>query len=185
MDYRTNPPAGAPPAIRNNNPGNIRPGDSWLGLAGTDPTGGFDVFTDMSWGARAMGQSLLNSWHGGNTSIRQIITAWAPSSDGNPVDSYVSKVASAMAIDPDQALTMDINQLTQLVRVMSNVEIGDAYTSYFTDDDLNKGLSLISSNVQAYMAAAIDQVKENPVMAIGIALAVAYILYLAFRKEDS
>lgn len=182
MDYRNSYPAGSPPGIRNNNPGNIRPGDSWLGMAGTDNN--FIVFTDMKWGVRAMAQSLFNSWHGGNSDLTDIITTWAPPDDNNPDDNYIAYVAGQLGIGALTPLTMDTGQLRQLVRAMANFELGDAYASYLSDEDLDAGLDLVSDNVKAYLSAVVPFVQENPTTSI---LAIGFLLlagYLIFRKES-
>lgn len=65
--------------IRNMNPGNIRLGESWLGLRmkQTDPD--FCQFTSMIYGCRAL-LKLLRTYveKRGCTTIRKVVERWAP-----------------------------------------------------------------------------------------------------------
>jgi len=82
--------------IRNKNPGNIRynPANDWNGQTGQD-SDGFVIFSDSRFGIRAMGK-ILDSYRGrGVTSIREIISSWAPNSE-NDTESYISSVVQSM-----------------------------------------------------------------------------------------
>ena len=94
--------------IRNNNPGNIRIGDPWKGLAFKyDMTDEqllekeFCVFVGPSWGIRAICKILLTyrDKYGLHT-IREMISRWAPPSE-NDTDAYVDSVAERTGLDPD------------------------------------------------------------------------------------
>lgn len=93
-----------PRGIRNNNPGNIRHGDSWKGLTPEQPDPDFCTFSTPEYGIRAMGVILLNYQrkHGLKT-IRQIITRWAPPSE-NDTDAYVTHVADRLGVRPDEVV---------------------------------------------------------------------------------
>ncbi|WFQ80042.1 structural protein [Xenorhabdus sp. SF857] len=111
--------------IRNDNPGNIRHGDSWQGLRKTQTDKAFCQFIAPEWGIRAMLKILRNyeRKYGLNT-IRQIITRWAPPSE-NDTESYIAYVcksvgiASSAVIDVDSEVTM-----IKLVRAMIQMENG-------------------------------------------------------------
>ena len=49
-----------PRGIRNNNPGNLRQGDDWQGLADPQIDKEFCVFQSSLWGIRALARVLLN-----------------------------------------------------------------------------------------------------------------------------
>lgn len=84
----------------NNNPGNIRNSDiPWAGAAGNNA--GFEKFTTAEHGVRAMAKNLYTSQetHGNNT-VADIITRWAPPSDGNNTQAYIEKVAADLGVHP-------------------------------------------------------------------------------------
>ena len=100
-----------PRGIRNNNPGNIRIGDNWQGLAKHHEKTEFQreetefcVFVAPRWGIRAMAMVLTTYQrkHGLNR-VSNMIARWAPKNDGNDPDSYASFVARHMGIAPDRS----------------------------------------------------------------------------------
>ena len=100
--------------IRNMNPGNIRLGESWLGLRmkQTDPD--FCQFTSMIYGCRAL-LKLLRTYveKRGCTTIRKVVERWAPPSE-NDTTSYVLSVAAACRRDADERLPVDVDPLIYL-----------------------------------------------------------------------
>nr|DAW55761.1 MAG TPA: virion protein [Caudoviricetes sp.] len=112
--------------IRNMNPGNIRLGESWLGLRmkQTDPD--FCQFTSMIYGCRAL-LKLLRTYveKRGCTTIRKVVERWAPPSE-NDTSSYVLSVAAACRRDPDERLPVDVDPLIylDLARAIARHECG-------------------------------------------------------------
>lgn len=93
--------------FRNNNPGNIEKGENWRGLASDQSADTrFAVFDAPEWGIRAMAVILRNyqRLYSLNT-VRGLITRWAPGHE-NPTDAYVSYVANAAGVSPDQAINV-------------------------------------------------------------------------------
>ena len=94
--------------IRNNNPANIRRGCSWKGLAKTQTDKEFCQFTTMTWGVRALLVTLRTyvvkyRLH----TVREIITRWAPPSDGNNTEKYIEYVEKAVSkIDALRTLSL-------------------------------------------------------------------------------
>jgi hypothetical protein len=116
------PAPAAPPAVRNNNPGNLRwDGRSqWQGMTGVDPNG-FVQFDTPESGQRALSINLANqaNLHGLNT-VRKIIAKYAPPSDHNNTDAYVASVAGKLGVGPDDAIDPTdprVNQAMQSVIV--------------------------------------------------------------------
>lgn len=114
-----------PRGIRNNNPLNIRIGNTWLGEV-TNPTDNeFEQFVHVCYGLRA-GFILLKRYinrYKLNT-IEKIISRWAPH-DENNTRSYINQVARGMNIDPDTPLLYeDKNRMCALVYEMVYVENG-------------------------------------------------------------
>ena len=79
--------------IRNNNPGNLRHNDQWLGLRAEQTDGDFCQFDTMAYGCRAL-LKTLRTYHErhGLCTISSMIKRWAPPSENN-TDSYIKFVA--------------------------------------------------------------------------------------------
>lgn len=112
--------------IRNMNPGNIRLGESWLGLRTKQTDPDFCQFTSMIYGCRAL-LKLLRTYveKRGCTTIRKVVERWAPPSE-NDTSSYVLSVASACRRDPDERLPVDVDPLIylDLARAIARHECG-------------------------------------------------------------
>jgi hypothetical protein len=95
----TAPPAASPTGprgIRNNNFGNIKDGPfarTLPGYKGADD-GGFAVFETPEHGAQAMHALLETYGRKGMRTVRDVVSRWAPASDGNDVDAYAKFVAN-------------------------------------------------------------------------------------------
>lgn len=114
-----------PRGIRNNNPLNIRVGNTWLGEV-TNPTDNeFEQFVHVCYGLRA-GFILLKRYinrYKLNT-IEKIISRWAPHNENN-TRSYINQVARGMNINPDTPLLYeDKDTMCALVYEMVYVENG-------------------------------------------------------------
>lgn len=114
-----------PRGIRNNNPLNVRIGNTWLGEV-TNPTDDeFEQFVHVCYGLRA-GFILLKRYinrYKLNT-IEKIISRWAPHNENN-TRSYINQVARGMNIYPDTPLLYeDKDRMCALVYEMVYVENG-------------------------------------------------------------
>ena len=106
-----------PRGIRLHNPGNIRHGDPWQGLAPEQPDPEFCSFIAPEWGIRALARNLITyqDRHGLRT-IRGIINRWAPPSGLRPDGTrysqetlaYAEHVSSLTGFHVDESL--DIHQ---------------------------------------------------------------------------
>lgn len=93
-----------PRGIRNHNPGNIRHGDPWQGLAKSQPDKAFATFTSDAYGIRALARTLITYQDKyGLRTIRQIIGRWAPPNENNTA-AYVSAVAVQTGRQADDQL---------------------------------------------------------------------------------
>ena len=109
--------------IRNNNPGNIRHGDKWDGLAAVQSDTSFCVFQTPEYGIRAMARVLMNYQRRyGIETVRGIINRWAPPVE-NDTDAYVDHVAQVVGVDPDEALVV-AEVLPRLIPVIIKHENG-------------------------------------------------------------
>lgn len=114
-----------PRGFRNNNPLNIRIGNVWLGEVDTPTDPNFEQFVSMKYGLRAA-FVLLRRYirHYKRTTIADIISAWAPSSENNTTK-YIEVVSGLMNIPSDQPLKYeDIDIMVKLVQAMCIVENG-------------------------------------------------------------
>lgn len=94
--------------IRNNNPGNIRKGCNWIGLAKEQKDKSFCQFITMNYGLRALVVTLRTYvLKHKKTTVSLIINRWAPESDGNNTTSYIKQCALAIGdvLAPLQGIT--------------------------------------------------------------------------------
>ena len=121
-----------PRGIRNKNPGNIKLGTDWDGLAAeqTDPT--FCIFDEAVMGIRALMRILLTYRFTHNKkNIDSIIRRWAPPSE-NDTEAYIKFVAKRMEIEPMAMIDNSIEGYLPLVKSIIQMENG--MQSY--DDEL-------------------------------------------------
>ena len=116
--------------LRDNNPGNLRPGaQKWLGEIA--PDSGYCCFDMPEHGIRAMAKNVLayQTKHGLST-IRGIITRYAPAVDSNDTEAYIAAVASDAGLGADATLDLnDASVLSSLVLAIIRHENGsDPYS---------------------------------------------------------
>ena len=113
-----------PRGIRNKNPGNIKLGTDWDGLAAeqTDPT--FCIFDEAVMGIRALMRILLTYRFTHNKkNIDSIIRRWAPPSE-NDTEAYIKFVAKRMEIEPMDDIDNSIEAYLPLVKSIIQMENG-------------------------------------------------------------
>ncbi len=120
---------------RNNNPLNIRKSNAaWQGLSAVQSDKAFCQFTSMAYGYRAA-IMILQAYHdrfakkGRPFTIENIVSTWAPASDGNNPDGYAAKVAIWSGIDRHQVLPPPNTQravriFCRIMAAMTRVECG-------------------------------------------------------------
>lgn len=114
-----------PRGIRNNNPLNIRVGNSWRGEVSHSTDKSFEQFQTMEHGIRA-GFIILKNYikkYDRNT-IRKIISAWAPANENN-TEYYIMTVTRLSGIAPEQPIRFeDKDAMLGIVAAMILVECG-------------------------------------------------------------
>lgn len=125
--------------LRNNNPGNIRHGSDWQGLAAVQSDPSFATFVSPEYGIRAMAKLLQNyqTVYGLNT-VRQIISRWAPPTE-NDTGSYVNHVAELLGVHPDQSISV-ASALPVLIPAIVRHENG---VQPYSAGTIAKGIALV------------------------------------------
>ncbi len=120
---------------RNNNPGNIRHGDDWLGLRIIQDDTDFCQFISPEYGIRAMARILRHYYtkHKLKT-LRDIVNRWAPPCE-NDTDAYVRTVSRRMGLAEQQRLPMGIDHLLNpLIKALIHHELGcQPYSDWLID----------------------------------------------------
>lgn len=114
-----------PRGIRNNNPLNIRIGNTWLGEVPNPTDSEFEQFVSIRYGLRAAFYILRRyiRRYGRNTPAK-IIRAWAPANENN-TQRYIEVVCKRSLIAPDEVIDYaDKNTMVRLVKAMAFVECG-------------------------------------------------------------
>lgn len=128
-----------PRGIRNNNPLNIRIGNSWLGEVPNPSDSDFEQFVSVVYGLRAafcILRRYIRRYH--RDTIAKIINAWAPSNENNTAR-YISKVAERVGISPDTIIHYeDAETMYSLVQAMAIQECGQRVS----EDSLEKAYKL-------------------------------------------
>lgn len=165
--------SGYPIGLRNNNPGNIRPGDNWQGMTGTN--GGFVVFKDIAYGIRAMATDLGNDIRNkGHNTIAKLVTEYAPPSE-NDTAAYIRSMVKYTGIPADQPLPTDHATLRKLIRGHMNVELGNNYSSMITDADIDEGLQLMNEGLRSYFGIGAVAAASGGILVV-IAIAAWFLL---------
>ena len=114
-----------PRGIRNNNPLNIRIGNTWLGEVPNPTDSEFEEFVSVRYGLRAAFYILRRyiRRYGRNTPVK-IIRAWAPAVENN-TQRYIEVVCKRSLIAPDEVIDYaDKKTMVRLVKAMAFVECG-------------------------------------------------------------
>lgn len=110
---------------RNKNPGNIRHGSKWQGLAPNQTDAGFCQFVSHEYGIRAI-YKLMQTYQNrdGLNSIEAIINRYAPPNENN-TQGYINRCASDLGVTRDARInTGDMKTLIALAKSIVSVELG-------------------------------------------------------------
>ncbi|MFW8566138.1 hypothetical protein [Orrella sp. 11846] len=155
-----------PRGIRNNNPGNLRHGDPWQGLASNQPDPAFCTFQSPVYGIRALARTLITYQDKyGLRTIAQIISRWAPPVENN-TQSYVQAVARQTGLAANQSLDMhcykDLLAVAQAIIRHENGRGPLATPSTWYDaSTLDKGLELAGVERPTRTAGKIPLTRET------------------------
>lgn len=144
MTARDKAGLGRPRGIRNCNPGNIRRGDPWQGLAPVQNDPEFCQFVAAKWGIRALARLLIayQDRHGLRT-IRGIVSRFAPDKE-NDTAAYIAAVIAHASDDaltgPDEEIDLHRHPaLAALVQAIIRQENG---LQPYSRAEIDEGLKL-------------------------------------------
>jgi hypothetical protein len=161
-NFNTSAYSSYPIGFRNNNPGNLRTGESWQGAIGS--AGGFVTFKSMAYGIRAAATVLVNNVSSqGNNTIRKLITKYAPPSENNTT-AYINAVSASTGIAPDAVISLDQATLVELLHAIFEHENGATYAKQLTDADILEGIALMSNT---WLHKLKSFLAENPNVTTG------------------
>lgn len=113
--------------LRNNNPGNIRQNsDNFLGEVKPSSDPAFKQFESIEYGYRAIFVTL-NTYQKkyGLSTIRAMISRWAPPKDNNDTEAYIRAVSSESGVPENSHITStNKDVMIPIVAAMSRVENG-------------------------------------------------------------
>lgn len=113
--------------LRNNNPGNIRQNsDNFLGEIKPSADPSFKQFESIEYGYRAIFVTL-NTYQKryGLSTIRAMISRWAPPKDNNDTEAYIRAVSSESGVPENSHITStNKDVMIPIVAAMSRVENG-------------------------------------------------------------
>lgn len=125
-----------PRGIRNNNPGNIRHGSAWQGMAAVQDDPEFVTFVSPQYGYRAMYKILKHYILVGIITIQAMTSRWAPPNENN-TDAYVKSLCDYTALAPT-----DVVPEASLPAMMKGITIHENGTCPWGYDVINEGIAL-------------------------------------------
>ena len=114
-----------PRGLRNNNPLNIRIGNTWLGEREHPTDGEFEEFVSLDYGVRAafiILRRYIRRYH--LNTVRLIVERWAPRNE-NETEKYIQFVCKDTGLLPNTTIQYeDEETMCKLVDAMAFVECG-------------------------------------------------------------
>jgi hypothetical protein len=136
-----NPVLGAPRGVKNNNPGNlVRTFNQWKGKINPSSDPRFEQFTSMEFGARASMKNIQTWYRRGLTTIRKLITAWAPPTE-NDTEAYIQFLSSQLGVDENYHFQLTPDFLQELAYQISVMENG--HTPYISRSTYSKAFEML------------------------------------------
>lgn len=116
-----------PRGLRNNNPLNIRIGNTWLGERDHPTDNAFEEFVSLEYGYRAafcILRRYIKRYH--KDTIIDIVSTWAPASE-NDTQKYIDFVSKTMLLPPDAHIKYtDREAMVKLADAMTRYECGQS-----------------------------------------------------------
>lgn len=162
-----------PRGIRAKNPGNIEKGQPWQGLADDQSSDKrFAVFTDPTWGIRALARILISYQDKYDIrTIDKIIARWAPAFE-NETAAYAAAVSKQSGLGRTQILDMqNHDHIKPVLEAIIRHECGQGPlktpNTWYGDDVIEAALTRAGIVKKAATVAAVPVTRET-VSATGI-----------------
>ncbi|MBN9402829.1 MAG: hypothetical protein J0I30_08465 [Burkholderiales bacterium] len=152
--------------IRNHNPGNIRHGDPWQGLAKNQPDKDFATFASDAYGIRALARTLITYQDKyGLRTIRQIIGRWAPPKE-NDTPAYIRAVAAQTGRAANDQLDLqtyaDLRAVTEaIIRHENGAGPLSTPNTWYDAATIDKGLALAGVEPPKRAAGPVPVTRET------------------------
>lgn len=151
---------GLPLGIRQNNPGNIRPGAGFFGETGA--SGGYAEFESEEAGLRALAR-LLNTYgseYDINT-IRGLVGRYAPKSD-NPdsYENYIKYMSDQLGIGADEEFDL-IGRRAEVMPAIIGFEQGNEYAGRYSPEMISGAISSAEEDEESAISKILSAI--NPI----------------------
>ena len=146
---------GLPLGLRQNNPGNIRPGAGFFGETGS--AGGYAQFADEDAGLRALAR-LLRTY--GNeydiNTVRELVGRYAPESD-NPdsFNNYINYLSEQLGVGADEEFDL-VGRRADIIPAIVGFEQGRDYSSRYSPDQIGRAISASEFDDEDQITAALQ-----------------------------
>lgn len=150
---------GLPLGLRQNNPGNIRPGAGFYGETGEG--GGYATFGSEDEGLRALARLLgtYSDEYGINT-LRGLTSRYAPRSDNeDSFDNYISYLSDTLNLDPDEEFDLK-GRRDDLIPAIVGFEQGRDYGDRYSDDQVARAIRAAGTEDEAEIAEILASGNE-------------------------
>lgn len=149
-----------PLGIRQNNPGNIRPGAGFFGETGA--SGGYAEFESEEAGLRALAR-LLNTYgseYDINT-IRGLVSRYAPKSD-NPdsYENYIKYMSDQLGIGADEKFDL-VGRRAEVIPAIIGFEQGNEYASRYSPEMISGAISSAEEDDESVISKILSAI--NPI----------------------
>lgn len=126
--------------IRNNNPGNIRHGDKWQGLAEQQTDSSFCIFDTAEYGIRALAKILLNYQDKYKlATVADILNRYAPACE-NDTESYIYSVCLKLGVKPHDKI--DVRERGIMINLLKAIIRQENGEQPYSDDVLVKAMKM-------------------------------------------
>ena len=121
-----------------NNPGNLRHGQPWEGLAAVQTDPEFCGFISPEYGFRAMAKVIATYGKRGGHTLAAAISKWAPPTE-NDTAAYIKDVSAECGVSADTPIDLTGQILPTLLKAVTRHEQGGFI---YTDAQIAQGISL-------------------------------------------